>query len=328
MQLVLNTYGMSLSVSKGVFFASSGDEKRPISAEQLSSIAVTAPISLSSAAIELAVNAGLSIYFFDEFGDAFACLRSPYFESLATLRRKQVYFSDRIEGAQWVLEQFKRKAAGQVDNLAYLQNRRPSLKADLQKAVDAIKSQLLELDQHQQVPSAAWSATLMGWEGAMARQYWQALAASIPEAWRFETRNRRPAKDCFNALINYFYGFLYAIVEQGLFAAGLDPHLGVLHVDEHDRPTLAFDLIEPFRPWVDRLILELIMTGKAETVFFDQKPEGVLLNSNGKRALIPLLNEYLKETVRWEGKQMSREAQIFRAAAELARLIQTTIQRP
>jgi CRISPR-associated protein Cas1 len=54
---------------------------------------------LSSAAVQLAARSDIPIYFFDRYGDAEACLRSPYFESLATLRRKQVYFSDRKEGS-------------------------------------------------------------------------------------------------------------------------------------------------------------------------------------------------------------------------------------
>lgn len=41
---------------------------------------------------------------------------------------------------------------------------------------------------------------------------------------------------------------LYSVVEAGLFTAGLDPYLGILHADAHKKPTLSFDLIEPFRP--------------------------------------------------------------------------------
>lgn len=56
--------------------------------------------------------------------------------------------------------------------------------------------------------------------------------------------------------LNYYYGMLYTIVEGALFAAELDPHLGILHIDTHNKPVLAFDLIEIFRPWVDALLIE------------------------------------------------------------------------
>ncbi|MDX2072061.1 MAG: CRISPR-associated endonuclease Cas1 [Haliscomenobacter sp.] len=328
MQMILNTTGLALKVEKGVFLVSTGDERRLISPESLHSIAITSPCLLSSAAIELAADAGIPIYFYDDTGDARSCLRSPYFDSLATLRRKQVYFSDDLAGSCWVLEQFRHKTQHQLQNLTYLQDRRGSQEGALQTAILALQEGLLTLNTHQQIPSSTWSAGLMGWEGSQARAYWQAVAAALPAAWTFKSRTRRPAQDAFNALLNYFYGFLYGIVEQGIFAAGLDPHLGILHVDDYDRPTLSYDLIEAFRPWVDRFILELVLSDQVEQGYFEPRSSGIFLNSNGKRFLIPQFNEWMKQAVRWQERQMSREAQIFRAAAMLAKHIQETVQRP
>ncbi len=52
------------------------------------------------------------------------------------------------------------------------------------------------------------------------------------------------------------YSMLYAVLEGALFAAGFDPHLSILHADEYNKAVLAFDLIEAFRPWIDRLLIE------------------------------------------------------------------------
>ena len=82
----------------------------------------------------------------------------------------------------------------------------------------------------------------MGWEGTQSKRYWAAVASALPPAWQFGRRSRRPARNGFNAALNYLYGMLYTIVEQALFGAGLDPHLGILHSDQYDSPTLAFDL--------------------------------------------------------------------------------------
>lgn len=328
MQLVLNTRGLSLKVSKGVFFVSDGVEKRSISADLITSIAVTAPCMLSSAAIELAAEANIPIYFFDEIGDPRSCLRSPYFESLATLRRKQVYFSDSIEGAGWVIKQFDWKTENQIALLEYLVHRKKALANEIQHIINVLRQEKAELKDKIQLPSAAWSASLMGWEGQNARNYWQIVSDALPDQWKFSNRNRRPALDPFNALINYFYGMLYTIVEQALFAAGLDPHLGILHVDEHDRPTLAFDLIEPFRPWIDRLVVEQLMTNKVETGWFEDQKPGIRLNAAGKKHLIPLFNEWMLQHIRWQGRQLSRTAHIYHCAAELAREIDSTMKRP
>lgn len=328
MQVVLNTHGLVIKVKNKAFYISAGDENRSISPEQIRSIAVTAPCMLSSAAIELAADAGIPIYFFDRFGEAQSCLRSPYFESLATLRRKQVYFSDSEAGAAWVIEQFRHKTAHQVQVLNFLKNRKSAMASEIQECIGHLEQQLLELGDKIAVPSSEWSASIMGWEGQQAKAYWRTLAKSLPEQWFFESRSRRPAKDPFNAMINYFYGMLYSTVEQALFAAGLDPHLGILHSDEYDRPTLSYDLIEAFRPWIDRLVVESLLKGEIDPGFFETVEGGIFLASNGKRFLIPHFNAWMLVQVRLEGSQMTREAHIFRAAALLAKTIDETMQRP
>lgn len=325
MQLVLNTNGVFFSVKNGVFLVKAGEEQRQISPEQVSSIGVTAACSISSAAIELAVQADIPIYLFDESGDAVACLRSPYFESIASLRRKQVYFSDHAQGAQWVVDQFILKSRAQQAVLGWLGSQR----SDTETARLRIT---LEMDKLQErkvtAPTMRWSNWMMGWEGNVARLYWESLSAGLPPDWRFEGRSRRPARDSFNALLNYGYGMLYALVEQAIFAAGLDPHLGILHVDEYDRPTLAFDLIEPFRPWVDRFIVEGVCSKEIACSWLEVVDEGYFLNSAGKKEFIPRLNGYLQTTIVWEGKRMTRTAHIYRRAALLARQIDETMKRP
>ncbi|MEO0625662.1 MAG: CRISPR-associated endonuclease Cas1 [Bacteroidota bacterium] len=128
MQLVLNTHGLSLKVKDGLFRVSGKEAVRDISPEQVSSIAITSPCLMSSAAIVLAAEADIPIHIYDRYGDAMACLRSPYFESLAKLRRKQVYFSDSKAGAAWVIKQFDRKTMGQIRVAKFLGRKRPALK--------------------------------------------------------------------------------------------------------------------------------------------------------------------------------------------------------
>ena len=192
---------------------------------------------------------------------------------------------------------------------------------ELLLTIEHLKDKLKNLEGRIQIPDAKWTAAIMGWEGQQAKHYWQAIGPNLLEQWTFQKRSRRPAKDKFNALINYGYGMLYSKMEQALFAAGLDPHLGILHADEYDRPTLSYDLIEPFRPWLDRLVIENILQNKIDENAFDITEDGVFLSNLGKRWLIPTFNAWLLVKVRWHKKQLSREAHFFHAAARLAKLI-------
>jgi len=322
MQLVLHTPGLTLRVRGGAFEVLAGEEQRIIGPKQLSSIAVTAGCLISSAAVELAVKEDIPIYFFDEIGDAVGCLRSSYFESIATLRRKQVYFGDSPEGGAWVVEQFRLKTEGQISVLAFLADRRTTLTAELKAASGLILSKLADLKQFDGQTAAQFGPQLMGWEGQQARIYWQAVGKATPEPFTFQNRSRRPAQDPYNAVTNYLYGMLYTVVEQALFAAGLDPHLGMLHADEYDQPALAFDLIEAFRPWVDLLLLQqFCKPGVVQPAFFDARSGGIFLNSQGKKLFIPLFNEWLDANKRWQNRQHSHRLHIFKAAANFAKTI-------
>jgi len=329
MQLVLNTRGLNIKVRGGLFRVTAEDQMRDISPEQVTSIAVTSPCSLTSSAVQLAARYNIPIYFFNRTGDAEACLRSPYFESLATLRRKQVYFSDGIHGSAWVVEQFKLKTEGQVRNLKMLGDRLSTKREQLKEVMQALEKHTLGLGKRfSQLPDPAWSSRMMGWEGHQAKLYWRIIGESLPVEWQFSSRSRRPAKDAYNSITNYFYGMLYAMTEQALFSAGLDPHLGILHADEYDRPTLAYDLIEPFRPWVDGFILHQILREDLSPTLVVENEGEYWIDNEAKKELIPAFQQWMNKTVRWNGKQMSRRAQMHRSAGDLARLIKDSVKRP
>ncbi|MCL6538119.1 MAG: type II CRISPR-associated endonuclease Cas1 [Acidothermus sp.] len=87
-------------------------------------------------------------------------------------------------------------------------------------------------------------------EGQASRRYWAALFPTE----RFYRARRGPWP---NPLLNYGYAILRAITARAVVAAGLHPSLGIHHHSRYDAFCLASDLMEPFRPLVDRRVLEL-----------------------------------------------------------------------
>jgi CRISPR-associated protein Cas1 len=121
----------------------------------------------------------------------------------------------------------------------------------------------------------------------------------VPEGYRFDGRSRQPAKDPFNAMLNYGNGILYSLVERSCICAGLDPHVGFLHVDNYNKPSLVFDLIEPFRIVSERATLLLFTGRRAKAEFFEPVPAGVALSKEGRAFFIEQLNERLDKAVRY-----------------------------
>ena len=64
-----------------------------------------------------------------------------------------------------------------------------------------------------------------------------------------------------NNLLNYGYAILRAVVARGLVSSGLLPTLGIHHHNRYNAYCLADDMMEPYRPFVDKLVVEMFDSG-------------------------------------------------------------------
>jgi len=92
-------------------------------------------------------------------------------------------------------------------------------------------------------------------EGRAAIYYWRTL---FPDIDNF-TRGREGVPP--NNLLNYGYAILRAIVARSLVSSGLLPTLGIHHHNRYNAYCLADDIMEPYRPFVDRLVVEIMNSG-------------------------------------------------------------------
>ena len=322
MQLVLDTSGITVTQKSGAFHVKGKNGGRVFGPGKLDSIAITANVLLSASAVRLAIRHRIPILFFDHIGKAQARLWSPYFESIATLRRQQIQFAETPEATQWMIDLFMLKTEGQIDNLRFLKQKRAFSALGPRIAKMNIESRQFANFRGALIEECRQE--LMALEGRIARLYWQGLGEALPRAFRFKQRSRRPAKDVFNASINYLYGMLYSVVEGGVFAAGLDPYLGLLHADEYRKPTLVFDLIEPFRPWADRLAIEACVDKTLKAAFFAKNQYGIFLNKQGKAVVIPLFNNSMRATRKYLQQEASAKNHVHYLCARLAQRIRAT----
>ncbi len=94
-------------------------------------------------------------------------------------------------------------------------------------------------------------------EGRAAAFYWKTLFADNP-------RFTRGDDDIVNVMLNYGYAIVRAIVARALVGAGLIPTLGIHHHNRYDAYCLADDIMEPYRPYIDRLVVEIVEEGIPE----------------------------------------------------------------
>ena len=89
-------------------------------------------------------------------------------------------------------------------------------------------------------------------EGRAAAYYWKKLFSHIDDFNR--DREGMPP----NNLLNYGYAILRAVVARALVSSGMLPTLGIHHHNRYNAYCLADDIMEPYRPFVDELVFNLI----------------------------------------------------------------------
>ena len=127
-----------------------------------------------------------------------------------------------------------------------------------------------------QAGAAYWSA----WRD-LPISYPRSDMARVPEHWQvFGSRksvlsgSQRLATNPVNAILNYFYAVLESEARLAAAAMGLDPGLGMLHVDTPNRDSLACDLMEPVRPKIDRYVLDWFTRQPLKREWFLEQRDG------------------------------------------------------
>lgn len=92
-------------------------------------------------------------------------------------------------------------------------------------------------------------------EGRAAAYYWKNMFAD-EEIFKRDREGEAP-----NNLLNYGYAILRAVVARALIASGLLPTLGIHHHNRYNAYCLADDIMEPYRPYVDEMVAEILHSG-------------------------------------------------------------------
>lgn len=324
MQLVLNSLGLRLKVRNACFWIKNGEEERLIGPARVSSILVTHNCLLSSAALMLAVQYQIPVHFISYANGQSATIYSAAYTQKTALRQAQIALAFNPAGTKLIADCLHLKTGGMVLHLQALAQKNRLPVADANQAIASMRQSLKSMDSLLNQPLHECANQLMGIEGAITAQYWPLAGACLPAPFNFIKRGRRPAPDPGNAVLNYANSLLYALTERAIHAAGLDAWLGLLHKARPGRPTLVYDCIEPFRPWVNEWLCDALhqkllkpewvqqMGSKAPTPYW-------IISKEGRSAIIAGFNHYFFQVITWQGHKQSRHDHVFAWCSALAK---------
>jgi CRISPR-associated protein Cas1 len=166
----------------------------------------------------------------------------------------------------------------------------PAEQSQLQNVINALADQIQRLAGPQPTAGESRLEALRGAEGLAAQLYFSVFSLAFKqqrEAFRFTTRSRRPPRDPINCLLSFIYALLRHDCVAALTSVGLDPFVGFLHADRPNRPSLALDLMEEFRPWLaDRLAITLVNRQQIGLQHFVEREGGVVEFTEAGRKLV------------------------------------------
>jgi CRISPR-associated protein Cas1 len=309
----LNRDGRRITVSKD------GETLAQVAVIQVSQVVLFGNIQVTTPALRLLLDEGVEVVLLSEEGRFYGRLVGAP-GGHGALRVKQVLCSQDLAISLKLAQQM---VYGKLHNV----------KVFLQRYARRLESETIHLaaigvdQQLQRVTRTTVHNSLMGVEGQGAAIYFGVWKALLQPPWRFEGRVRRPPTDPVNVLLSFGYTVLLQNILGAVLTAGLDPYVGFLHRLEYNRPSLALDLMEEFRPLiVDSVVLRCLNNDIIKQEHFRPGEEGerpIVLAPEGVRLFVRELETRFTQSFKHpeSGEQVTYRRLFLLQAYALARAL-------
>jgi len=282
--LTLFGYGIQVRVDRGHLVVEDGigEDRRKIRLARVGHglkrlVCIGADGVISLAALQWLSAQDASFVLLERDGSVLATT-GPVRSSDAKLRRAQALAHVSGAALRITRELIRQKLAGQE-----LVARNKLLDTRTADTIARFSAELPEAENVESIRLIEAQAALAYWSA------WRTLpinfpkndVARIPTHWlSFGARNSpltgspRLSVNPPNAMLNYLYAVLESEARLAVAALGLDPGLGVLHVDSGNRDSLALDVLEPIRAQVDSYLLDWITRQPLRRQWFFEQRNG------------------------------------------------------
>lgn len=238
----------------GVLRVTEGEEEKfQIPLANLEQLVVMGSAQLTTPAAVMLLSNNVDVVFMSQYGKFRGRLVTTG-SRFAEVRHQQLRLCDDPDACLEIAQQV---VAGKIANQRVVLMRRAQDDQDAAKALGGMMQmaegarRTRDLDQ------------LRGYEGKAAAYYFEGVRTFFGPEWGFRAREYYPPPDPANALLSFTYTLLLKDVESKIQLVGLDPYLGFFHTLGYNRPALALDVMEEFRPSIaDIVVLSLVGSGQ------------------------------------------------------------------
>src|SRR3990172_5278842 len=275
-------------------FYTNGEREGIIPIKPLKRIVVIGRVILETPVLHRLAEEGITVLFLSGKRQRYRGMFHGRLHKNGLLRLMQYRKTESSFTAEFSRELISRKVTLQKDMLAYAMEERADLRTVLCRGIATLESVIEKI---KGLSVEAGIECLRGLEGGAAASYFTAYTVLFPDSLKFTKRTRRPPADPVNALLSLCYTLLHYEMVRETEVIGLDPTIGFYHQFEYGREPLACDLVEVFRPEVDRFVWKIFrerIFAERDFSCEDERP-GCYLKKNSRSRFYPLYEEWAQE---------------------------------
>ena len=311
--LVVDGFGVSLSKKRGRILVRSSEGKWEFAIKNVREVIVSGKASITSDLLKTLAANGVGLLITSYTGLPLARLMPARAGGTARNRVEQYRALEDGRGC-WIIKYLLLgKLRNQASNLRYYSKARKDMeeKTMLYDKASMIKEFADKLEKKD--PGEGLKACreeLMAVEAQAASIYWDGMRIVYSD-YGFRERLKRPQirkgaeLDPVNLLLNIGYNLLAGTIWKYVIHFSLDPFAGYLHVERPGRLSLVYDLIEPFRPIMDRFVASYLRSNKS-MIKSDKKKMDLIVDFKRR-----YYDDFLSIKFRYRGRKHRLETIMF-----------------
>ncbi len=304
--LIIDEFGAILKKKKKRILVITDDRKDEVPIKSVRDLIISGKVNLSSELIKTLAESGVDILFTTPTGKPVARVVSAKAGGTAENRYEQYRSLEDGRGVAVAKLVILGKIRNQMSNIRYYSKSRRMNEVISSKLYDIYrlikeKFERLQDEEFEDLNSAR--KRLLAYEGECANYYWDGIKLALDD-WNFEGRNQK-SNDPVNMCLNVAYNMLMGQMWKYVLRFGLDPFMGYIHVERPGKLSLVFDLMEPFRPMVDRFVIGYLK--KLSPAYFSEKAKS--------KTIAMLRNQFFEDfmhsRIDYKGRKMKMETVMF-----------------
>jgi len=304
--LIIDEFGVTLRKKRKRILVVSESCKEEIPLKSVRDVIISGKANISSELLKAFAESGVDVLFTTPTGKPVARLVGAKLGGTASNRIEQYRSLEDGRGVKAAKTIILGKIRNQMSNVRYYSKSRRMnevLSTKLYELYEKIKEKFesLQAEDFENLDEAR--KRILAYEGEVANYYWDAIKLSLGN-WNFPGRVQK-SDDPVNLSLNICYNLLSAQLWKYTMKFGLDPFLGYVHVDRPGKLSLVFDLMEPFRPMVDRFVISFLK--KITPAHFSEKTKSNTISTLMKQ----FFSDFMQSRLEYRGRKMLMETVMF-----------------